>query len=295
MEKEELLQKYCETENRIVPIKDFLENKKDTSGYKGLYKGIITLNSPLVFKPEILFIGINAGAGAYNIKNPTRNETPLRMVGEDEMCLKELNLYEKGNARGYFKNKKEWVPYEWYQRNQRVNNTFPKNMIDLLYDIAKLKFTDDYKAEKYDNKKLPFWYENFGQKIMYTNLYPIATTNTADLKKIHEKLAGEEELQKYWEESSGKDTSINEWVVRKYFISRAYELVKLVQPKVIVLMGKSAYNDFVDSNFKGIIHSGKKQIDDKLVPLVGFSRRGQWSGHIPEIAKENVKITSPVT
>ena len=31
MEKEELLHKYCEIENRIVAIKDFLENKKDTS------------------------------------------------------------------------------------------------------------------------------------------------------------------------------------------------------------------------------------------------------------------------
>ena len=111
MEEKELREKYCEIEKGIVPIKDFLENNKDSNGFKGLYKGIITLNSPLVFQPEILFIGINSGAGAYNVLNSdsvnNKNITPLRMIGQNEMCFKELNWFQEGNARGYFKNKKK--------------------------------------------------------------------------------------------------------------------------------------------------------------------------------------------
>lgn len=57
---------WSEIEKKIEPIKDFLEENKNTKYYKVLYKGIITLDSPLVYKPEILFIGINSGEGAYN-------------------------------------------------------------------------------------------------------------------------------------------------------------------------------------------------------------------------------------
>lgn len=300
MEEKELRQKYCEIENRIVPIKDFLENNKDNNGYKGLYKGVITLHGPLVFQPEILFIGINSGAGAYNELNPdsknNKNITPLRMIGQNEMCFKELNWYQKGNARGYFKNKKEkrdWVPFEWYQRNQRINNPFIKNMIEFLYEIAKIKFPEAYSTQKYDDNKEPFWYKTFGQRIMSTNLYPIATTTISDLSRIHDSLAKEGNLQRYWEESKGNDKDINNWSVRKYFIRRVDELIRLVQPKIIVCLGKTAFNDFTYTNSKEYngskIYFTEKKVGDTTVPVIGFSRSGQWSGLIPDIAKKIIE------
>lgn len=296
MEKEELIEKYGEIEKRIVPIKDFLEKNKDCNGYKGLYKGIITLQSPLVFQPEILFIGINAGDGAYNILNPSKNETPLRMIGENEMCFNEFNWFEKGNSRGHFKitkEKKEWMSFEWYQRDQKINNSFPKRMIDLLYETAKIKFPDEYKVEKYDHNKEPFWYKNFGKSIMSTNLYPIATTNTKDLNKTLDSLAQEEELKKLWEETKGNDKDINNWTVRKYFIRRINELIRLVQPKIIVCLGKTAFNDLTYTNSKDYngskLYFIEKKFGDSKVPVIGFSRSGQWSGLIPEIAKEIVE------
>jgi len=298
-----LLEKYCDIEKRIVPIKDFLENNKDCNGYKGHYKGIITLNSPLVFQPEILFIGINSGEGAYKVLNSdsenNRNITPIRMIDQNEMCFKELNWYQKGNARGYFKNKKEktgWVSFEWYQRNQRINNPFIKNMIEFLYEIAKIKFPEEYKVEKYDHNKEPFWYENFGKSIMSTNLYPIATTNTKDLNKILDSLAEEKELKKYWEESKGNDKDINNWTVRKYFIRRVNELIRLVQPKIIVCLGKTAFNDLTYTNSKDYngskLYFIEKKIGDTIV-VIGFSRSGQWSGLIPEVAKKILEKQLP--
>lgn len=302
MEETQLLKKYQEIEGRIVPIKDFLEINKNTNGYKA-YKGIITMQSPLVFNPEILFIGINAGIGAYNELNQDKNsnnKTPLRMIGEDVRCFKELNWYEKGTARGCFRDKKEkkgWMPFAWYQRNKKVNNQLASNMIDLLYEIARLKFPEEYNKNGYDDNKFPFWYDDFGKSIMCTNLYPIATSNTSELKKIHKNLANEPELQKFWKEGGENNTSINERVVRMYFLKRVDKLVHLVQPKVIVFIGISAFNDFMDfKNYKGrdqrlanqkdpiqtsILTSGNHEI-----PVVGFRRDWGWSSRrrISEIA-----------
>lgn len=299
MEESQLRQKYREIEDRIVPIVDFLEINRFSGVYKDTYKGIITLQSPLIFNPEILFIGINGGPGAFEMLNykSSKINTPLRMIGKSEIHFKELSWYESGNAR----KSKEGKEYEWYQRNKRVNNTFAKNMIDLLFEIAKRKFPEEYKKNKYNDSEFPFWYEDFGKSIMCTNLYPIATTNVSDLKKIHTSLADEKDLHKFWEESRGKDKYIKEWVVRKYFLKRIDELIYLVQPKVIVFMGISAFNDFMDfKNFEGRdqrlvnrkdpIQSSILTFDNHKIPVVGFRRDRGWSSssRISEIAEKIV-------
>ena len=295
MEKSELILKYGVIEKKIEPIKDFLEANKNSKEYKGFYKGIITLQSPLVYKPYILFIGINSGDGAYNVCNGgdhAKNETPLRMLDHDTRCFQSLNWYEEGNARGCFikeNGRKRWMSYKWYQRDKRINNRFPKNLIDLLYETAKLKYPEEYNHQKYNNKQEPFWYIGFGQRIMSTNLYPIATTNVRDLNKIHDALARETTLKSFWDEYKHNGEPLNNWVVRKYFIKRVEELIKLVQPQVIVCLGMAAFNDFAVPKYKengAKIFTHSKKVGDINYPVIGFSRRGQWSGLIPEIAKK---------
>lgn len=287
MNYEILLGKYTEIENKINPIVDFLETNKNSKEFKGIYKGIITLQSPIVYKPEILFLGVNPGDGAYNVLNYEKSKTintPLRMIGKDETFLKELNWYEFGNARCKKVNEKWIKGYEWYQRDKMINNTFPHRMIDLLYEIARLKYPDEYKANKYDDNSLPFWYETFGKKIMYSNLYPIATTNIDDLYKILNTIAVKNEFNILWK----SDTKPNNWDVRIFFIKLMDELIDLVQPKIIVCLGKSAYDDFIlkkDISGKKIFKSQKNKI-----PVIGFSRQGNWSGLLTEIAKKIVTI-----
>lgn len=297
MEENELLAGYRQIESKIIPVKDFLESQKDMDGYKGLYKGIITLQGPLVMNPEILFIGINAGDGAHYVLNngSKTNNTPLRMIGHDQRCFDQLNWYEDGNARIEKKEKEGWVNYKWYQRDQKVNNPFTKNMIDFLYEIAKLKFPDAYAHQKYDNKTLPFWYETFGKSIMSTNLYPISTKNIGDLSKIHDSISNEKELQHLWEECKGHDKSINNWTVRKYFIKRVDELVKLVKPRIIVCMGSTAFYDFTYcAKKREKILFAEKSFGDTKIPVIGFSRRGQWAHLIPEISRHIVEKQLPV-
>ncbi|MDK2842773.1 MAG: hypothetical protein PWQ17_2279 [Anaerophaga sp.] len=62
---------------------------------------------------------------------------------------------------------------------------------------------------------------------MFTNLYPIATKDTTDLKKIFNSLSRENELKNYWKEELRNEKRINNWIVRKYFIKRVYEIVNL--------------------------------------------------------------------
>jgi hypothetical protein len=281
MEKEILLEKYAEIEKGIIPLKDFLENNKEKPEYKGYYKGIFTLQSPIVYNPEILFIGINPGPGAYNKKNyknkdtphPT-NYTPISMFGEDKTFSTELSWFEKGNARGFGK-----TAYEWYHRDKKVNNSFPQRMIDLLYEVAKLKYPNEPTNTIQGKNGEPFWYENFGKSIMYTNLYPIATTDLKDLRSIFKHLTNNSEVRSIIK----KPTTITPWELQKHFIRGIDDLVQLTNPKVIVCIGSSAFNDFTYTNNRKSrkVFEGKKGDFN----VIGFSRTGNWSGSIPEIAK----------
>lgn len=263
-----------EIETKIIPYAKFLEANKSNTIIQNLYKGIITLQSPILKNPEILFIGINSGAGEYNEKNMT----VLQMAGEDEKNFKELNWFQKGVAYGESINK-EWHSYEWYQRNKRINNEFPRRMINILYKIAKIK----YPNIKTSDDMLPNWYNDFGRKLMYSNLYPIATEDTTDLDALLSYLTTQKEFNEFNKDSKSKSI----WELKLFFIKQTESLIKLVEPKVIVCMGKTAFNDLLyTSNNKGKgIFTGEKY----KIPVVGFSRQGNWSNLIPDIAQNIAK------
>lgn len=286
MNQEHLLQEYREIEKRISDVVNFLEANKNEKAYKPYYKGICTLQSPLIHKPDILFIGINNGDGAYKEAKNNKQPIPVQTLLNDTKQFEEINWFKEGNAYGRFRKspKEEWVSYNWYQRDKKVNNKFPKNMIDLLFEIAKLKYP---KANHHhDNKSVPFWHKDFGENLMYTNLYPVSTTNCNDLKKIHKALSKEADLKYLWETSKNDKKCISEWIVRKYFINSIHKLIKLVEPKVIVCMGMSALNDFTYASHKNKqIVQTERTFGENKIPIVGFSREFAWNKRIPEIAK----------
>jgi len=285
MDNKTLFDKYLEIEKELYPIKDFLEHNKNNSKYKSKYKGFITQLGPVIYQPDILFIGINPGQGAFieNFKNGIK-EPPVKMFNPNQNI--ELDWFKDGNARAD-KNKKVFKAFKWYEKNKRINNIFVAKMIDLLYSIAEERY-----SENTDNNQEPNWYKSFGQKIMVTNLYPIATKNTKDLMAIFDSLSQEKELKNYWIKSLGNKKRINNWIVRKYFIKRVYEIVNLTLPKIIVCIGMTSYNDFTFSppRKKNKTNNEKIKINTEIknvnCPIIGFSRKGNWSKLIPEIAKE---------
>ena len=294
MNQEELLKEYTIIENRISEVVDFFDTHKEEKPYKSYYKGISTLQSPLVYKPDILFVGINNGDGEYEEAKNNKKPIPINACLYGNTPPKEVNWFKDGNARGNFRNPNriKSLGYKWYQRDKVIHNPFPKNMIDLLFEIAKLKYPEA--NHDYDNKTTPFWYDAFGKNIMYTNLYPVSTTNVDDLKTIHKAFVNEKTLNHLWETSKGKQKKVDEWVVKKYFISSISKLVKLVEPKVIVCMGLEAVENLTFkkyTNQKVVV--AERTFGERKVPVIGFSRNGNWNGRIPEIAKEIAQFLTP--
>lgn len=273
-----MINAYKEIEKKLFPIKDFLIEKKEEKSYKALFKGFITENGPIIENPEILFIGINPGGGAY-ISDNNNNKSkeiiyPERLTtnGEKELCF-----FEKNNAYGGKYNGK-WQSFDWYQRDKKINNIFTKRMIDLLDCIASIKYPEIHKKSSWNNNEPPFWYEKLGKKLMYVNLYPIATTNTSELNKLFNLLCKEKEILKYF----GQTKAITNWKLRLYFINIVDEYVKHISPKVIVCIGAQAYNDF---NYTQEKRKNTYVNEKHNIPVVGFSRKGNWSGLIPEISE----------
>lgn len=264
--------KYSEIEQKIIPIKDFLENNKSDDKYKSLYKGFITIECPIVFNPDILFIGINPGQGASKENNNNGINETIRLFNPESTIH---DWYKDNTARGGNQGN-GWKPYHWYQRDKPINNPFPARMIDLLYEIAECKFG---KNEKDNLSQEPSWFKSFGQNIMHTNLYPIATTETKDLNKIFRHLKNEPEIKTLLNKQNG----LTEWDIKLFFILKIKNLVQLIQPKVIVCMGTTAFNDFTYTHEKKADNIFKLEENNR--PIIGFSRSGNWSGLISKLAK----------
>jgi hypothetical protein len=284
MKNEELVNRFKEIEAKTLPISKFLNQKHNNKEYKP-YKGFITNLSPLVYQPEILFIGINPGDGAYKKaqgKNKEKAIPPIKTYNSDKFT--ELNWFEDGNARAKKEKGKNIKGYKWYQRNKSVHNIFAANMIDLLYHIAERKYGEDLSAKN----SLPDWYESLGKKVMFTNIYPIATTNIKDLDFIISNLSKEDEIRN---ELFHKEEKIDNWGIRKYFIRTVYDMIKLLEPKILVCLGFSAFKDLT---YTPTITSEMFLIKNKVAIttlknenclVIGFKRSGNWSSLLPSIAK----------
>jgi len=271
-----LSDEYLNIEQKLYPIMNFLVENQTNEKYKSLYKGFITIQSPLILNPDILFIGINPGQGASReSKNRGINEAPVRLF--DPKIRTDLDWYKDGNAKGCFI-KRKWHAYKWYEKSEKTNNSFVFNMIEILYKVSELKFPD----KGIEKNQEPFWYEYFGQNIMFTNLYPISTKDIKDLDHIFKSLSKEPSLKSLF----GKSKLIRKWDVQRYFIRSIEDLVELVKPKTIVCIGTQTFNDFTFTTMKKTakIFKGKKG----KYPVIGFDRSGNWSKLSPEIAKEIV-------
>jgi len=273
MNNQDLRTEYANIEKRMYPIMDYLELNKSKETIKNFYKGFITLQSPLLLNPEILFLGINPGQGAFN-ENKYHGVNETIRIFEPDKPIK-LDWYKNGNARCRKKSGKWAEGYEWFERNQGINNQFVANMIELLYEVAKLK----YPNENIVSNTRPSWFETFGQKVMFTNLYPIATKNIKDLNAILKTFSKEPNLIPLF----GKSNPIRKWDVQRYFIRMIEDLVKLIEPKVIVCLGTHAFNDFTFTTTRKNCKVFKSKKDH--YPVIGFNRTGNWSNLIPKIAK----------
>jgi hypothetical protein len=279
-----LLENIQNIEQRFLPVKNILEQ---SDKYKHLYKGIISIQSNILYKPDILFLGINPGEGAFNEKNPTKDKIkpenysfPNRLtLDKDEFNEISLDWLKKGVARGEFINGK-WNAYDWTDRNKKINNIFPARMVDLLFLIAKNQFGYDTPSEKLINKLKT----DVASKIMYTNINPIATKSTTELGKIISLLSKEKELKNHW--SSKKEIRITKSVVNNFFRQRTFDLIDILKPKTIVCLGNSVQNELTYKKLSkdSKVNTSEYLIRDKQYSLITFSRKGNWSPLLKEVS-----------
>ncbi len=266
-------------EKKYLPIIEIIEQ---SSNYEKLYKGFITFQSKLNDNPDILFLGINAGEGAfkeYKEKNLRRT-----ILNEENVQNLKLDWFKVGNCRGEMLVNK-WNAYQWHETTKKINNSFPARMVDLLLLLTK---KSNHNGEL-DKQKIIETVENeVHEKIIFTNLYPIATKTTAELNKILSMLVTETELL--------KDLSIEPNIksLKNFFRQRTIDFINELNPKIIVCLGHTSYNELtLKTN-----HKGKKIITDEIMfrkndiksyKIVSFSRRGNWSSLLNAVVNKIVE------
>lgn len=276
-----LIEELIKIENKYLPIIQILENN---SKYKDLYRGFITFQSKISPSPDILFLGINPGEGAFRELNPKRvfnPEFPKRKIDPENLHSLNLDWSKKGNARGESIEKK-WHSYEWFEDTKKINNSFPARMMELLYSYTEKANQD----KKHQRREIISIIENDLQdKIVYTNISPIATKSVTELAKIYNLLSKEKNIS----ELIGITSKVTPALVKNFFRQRMIDIIKILDPKIIVLLGHTTYheltqlNDFRDCK---VIKSEIKLRKNDLTKykIISFSRQGNWSPLINEIA-----------
>lgn len=284
-----LIEGLTQIENRYLPIIKILENKSE---YKGLYKGFMTFQSEINSNPEILFLGINPGDGAFNEKNNINKSSkeivfPKRIIS-DVTYLKDLKLdwFKKGVSRGEFIEKK-WLAYDWFENKNKINNSFPARMIDLLFSYTE-KLHPDKKSQR--DVIIKIIENEIQNKIVYANICPIATKSIKELNEIINKLSKEEGIEKI----IGSNGVATPNILKNFFRQRTIDFINEINPKVVVLLGHTAYQNLTLLND----YKGKKVIKKRIqlrkndsikYKIISFSRQGNWSTLIDDITKEIIE------
>ena len=277
--KTKMKNKLIEIENRYLPIINLLEK---SSKYKEIYKGFITLQSKINKNPDILFLGINPGEGA----SKEERSNNLRRTITTTNNKQELDWLKKGVCRGEFVGK-TWFAYNWYDKNKKVNNVFPARMIEILISYVKkqnilIELTEKNLINEIEN--------NLQNKIMFTNLYPIATKSTKELNQILIHLSKETDIS----EILSNDTPNKLTALKNFFRQRTIDFIKEINPKVIVFLGHTSYNSLtLKKNYKekkifiDEIHLRKS--DTEKYKIISFSRVGNWSPLINDITDKLIE------
>jgi hypothetical protein len=267
-------------EQKYLPIIELLEEKSFLESIKNEYKGFITALNPLITKPKILFLGINPGPGAFNEKNKSKNikeiHYPKNLFSDNK--ISQIDWLKDGNSRGEFKGK-TWKSYKWYERNQKVNNVFVKRLIEFLFTYYNINEKSNYtEIEKKINSD-----------IFYYNLYPISTKTTKELNIILKRIVSEQIIL-----NEKKIKNVND--LKNFFRQRTIDLIKELQPEIIICLGNQSFKDLTSKSKKIDSENPLKKYDIQLrkndfkkYSIYIVSRNGNWEQRIKNLGK-HIKV-----
>lgn len=157
-------------------------------------------------------------------------------------------------------------------------------MIDLLFSYTE-KLHPDKKSQR--NEIIEIIENEIQHKIVYANICPIATKSIKDLNEIINKLSKEEGVEKI----IGNNGIATPGALKNFFRQRTIDFINEINPKVIVLLGHTAYQNLTLMND----YKGKKVIKNHIqlrknnpmkYKIISFSRQGNWSPLINNITEE---------
>lgn len=259
---EELRIRFYALQKEYRQLMDLLTDKQFDKKYIN-YRGFDASPSYLIYQPKVLFLGYNpTGSKDWMLWDEKGNHKPLVPHTEET----ELMFFSRNGAR------KENA--EWYKFNVQENNKLPRQMIDLMYVLAS-KINPKKDNEKGSNME-PYWAQSFKETMMYLNLYPVATKDGNTMISLFRTICKEKAIPKEWKNS--------EWGLRKYLIRIMHQMVKLIDPRLVVCMGSQTFHDYTYSaRQKHLIN--EVFTNPNYNNIIGFSRKGSWDGNIPNIAE----------
>ena len=239
----ELQQAYLNMSKEMVTI--LYDIKMHWEDYPD-YLGWLDLNSPLIPNPDILVIRINPGPGRFILYNRDNWDYHRKVL---------LDPQKKKLPEDFptlWRNHLQWLlpnnarkGGEWWNDTKPKFNHFPYYMCELLVRI----YRHEYPANSYPRKALT---DIFEQRIMATNLYPMATQDLGGLNRLIET----------YKKQNGMD-------IREICHTRLSKLIELVKPHCIVFLGDTVRNE---------LSACKLQI-----PSYCISRKYRWH------SKDNIK------
>ena len=260
MTKEELRIRFYALQKEYRPIMDMLTEKQ--YDYPE-YLGFDAAPSKLIIQPKVLFLGYNPAGGKDWWRFDPKHKPHLFLwphLNEDRLMFFRRNAARKDG--------------EWFETNKKENNPFPRRIVKLLYDLADLVYSD--RSNEYGTNQEPFWAKEFENVMMYLNLYPIGTKDEKTMISLFRKICKENNTLAHCEQG--------EWHLRLFYIGIMHQMIKLINPKLIVCMGSQTFFDYTYSqHYEHSIDDILK--DSRYDNLIGFSRKGSWDRNSQNIAK----------
>lgn len=261
-----------EIEEKYLPIIEMLEDESFLKTIEDEYRGFMTASNSLISKPKVLFIGINPGDGAYKELNQKNGpiKYPKRLFSDNKTNANDW--LKDGNARAKFN---PWKACKWYERNEKVNNVFPKRLVEFFFSYYNINKESNY--DEIENK--------INSEIFYYNLFPIATKTTNELDSILKKIVSKRLTL------NGKqiETIDN---LKNFFRQRTIDVIENIQPEIIICLGKQSFKVLTWSNQSIDAEDATKRYDMKLrendekeYPVYVVSRNGNWEDRIKKLGK----------
>ncbi|MFI3240826.1 MAG: hypothetical protein R3Y22_09650 [Bacteroidales bacterium] len=226
-----------------------------------LWRGFITVNSPIVENPDILFIGINPGDGLFKEQGKvafrtTQLYSELFPFDRDDYSVENLKFRDDGQIELDYFTDGNYTDGVWY--NCRCKNQYVSNMLKIISKVAEYKT-----GEHFIKGVKPKWYDRLGKSVMVMNINPIVTKDVADLKTLM------------------KAINVDNW--QDIILPLRILVRDTIKPKTIVFMGVSAYCDF--------IRDGERKVDRIFgIPHITVNRSYGWgsTAYLESIAKNIV-------